>query len=414
MLNSRICPAPHDSRPTAIVFDDDIETAKSAKARLQQEGYEVDIAQDEHTFTAALASRPSLVLLDLSLDGMDGIQAFSLILAHYPAADVLLFSGHSEQVIRHARRIGEQMGIRIIGHLKKPFRRQDVREALRLTSPRSNESRPRPRVQLEHGLLETALENDWVEFWYQPKIELSTGTMIGAECLARIRHPKSGTLAPGDFLSDALEQSLIDLSKGAIADITRCSEQIQFNAPHFHYSINISGRTLHRPDVLDDLIRCRGGLKGPAQVLLELTETDFVADAHCIEHFSTRATLHGFGISIDDFGHGYATFDRLRRAPFCELKIDRSVVNGCSRDDSLRTICKASVDLAHGFCAKVVAEGIDNIEDLATIRSLNFDVAQGYLFSPPVPRDQFIRLPERYEIRGTRNLIPNVNLENAS
>jgi EAL domain-containing protein (putative c-di-GMP-specific phosphodiesterase class I) len=130
-----------------------------------------------------------------------------------------------------------------------------------------------------------------------------------------------------------------------------------------------------------------------------MTETDFVNDKIAASAFATRAILHGFEIAIDDFGHGYATLDRLRDLPFTELKLERSMVDGCARDPALRNICKAAVQLAHGFGANAVAEGVERADDLEVVRSLGFDTAQGFIYSQPLPFREFVELPTTFSTR---------------
>jgi EAL domain-containing protein (putative c-di-GMP-specific phosphodiesterase class I)/FixJ family two-component response regulator len=392
---AKVFTASSGARRSVLIFDDDAAMLALAKERFQREQCEVRTANDKSSFLNALTAKPELILLDLSLKDLDGIEAFSLIATHHPRVDILLFSGHSEEVMNHARIVGEQSGLKILGLLRKPFARRDVLKALALRSP----ERPPLDQELDRRdnthLLDEAIEKGWLEFWYQPKVSLRTGDVLGAECLARIRHPDLGLLAPAVFLPTASEAKLFDLTKCALCDAARLGAELQRH-PDFQLSINIAGSLLHRTDLLDVLLEISREAPRNRRLILELTETDFVAEPLNMQRFATRAVLNGFGISIDDFGHGYANFDRLRRTPFCELKIDRSVTAGCAGDPHLRTLCRAAVELAHGFKAEAVAEGVDNIDDLRILRELSFDIAQGYLFSRPVRRDLFDDIPQRY------------------
>lgn len=186
------------------------------------------------------------------------------------------------------------------------------------------------------------------------------------------------------------------LLKSAFADTLRCANVLRTLGKDHPFSINIACRSLDRASLLDELCALRGNASRETPIILEITETDFLENRSAAAAFATRAFLRNFHISIDDFGEGYATFERLRGMPFHELKLERSMVDGCAQDRSLQNICRAAVQLAHGFGAKAVAEGIERLDDLATIRSLGFDMAQGYIFSRPVPFDEFCRLPETF------------------
>ena len=179
------------------------------------------------------------------------------------------------------------------------------------------------------------------------------------------------------------------------------------------FSINVAARTFVRTGLIDDIksIRERHGTNLP--IILELTESDLLNDKVAAAACATRAILHGFQVSIDDFGQGYATLDRLRDMPFTELKLERGMVDGCARDSALRSICQAALQLAHGFGAQAVAEGVERPDDLTVIRSLGFDMAQGYIFSRALPLRDFIELPATFSkpvaADGERNLQPAID-----
>jgi EAL domain-containing protein (putative c-di-GMP-specific phosphodiesterase class I) len=203
-----------------------------------------------------------------------------------------------------------------------------------------------------------------------------------------------GVLGPHRFIPYASPEGLTALLKRALFDALRCADVLRTSGKSYPFSINIACRSLERATLLDELCALREKRLPDASIILEVTETDLLQNKSAAAAFATRAFLHNFQVSIDDFGEGYATFDRLRGMPFHELKLERSMVDGCAQDQSLHNICRAAVQLAHGFGAKAVAEGIERLDDLTTVRSLGFDMAQGYIFSRPAPFEEFRRLPE--------------------
>ena len=221
----------------------------------------------------------------------------------------------------------------------------------------------------------------------------------GAESLARIRHPELGVLEPGAFLQNASDGDMNELTMRALDSALRASVTLNELGRPLDFSINIAACTFVRADLIADIKIIRKRHPACSPITLEMTETDLVGDKVAAAAFATRAILHGFRIAIDDFGHGYATFERLRDMPFTELKIERSMVDGCSHDPALRSICKAAVQLAHGFGAKAIAEGVERADDLQIIRALGFDMVQGYIFSRPLPFAKFIELPTVFSIR---------------
>lgn len=382
----------------AIVFDDQIEIAELATRRLEHLGFAVEIAADKDAFVASVGVRhPDLILLDLSLGDTDAIEMFAVLQECGYRGPVILMSGHSGTVLDHACRVGRESGIAIAGVLKKPFHQRDLRalvSGVLDVTPDTPSSQPSGDVA--PYLLRNALADDLVEFWYQPKIDLRTNQVVGVESLARIRSAEGRILPPAAFLKDASVEDLDQLTLRALAAAYCSAEALLKKGRRLSFSINVAASTFVRETLLDDLMALRKAHSRQIPVTLEVTETELLDDKELARSFATRAILHGFEISIDDFGHGYATFDRLRAMPFSELKLERAVVDGCARDPALRSICKAALQLARGFSAKAVAEGVENVEDLAVIRSLGFDVAQGYHFSRPVPFPDFVKLPAAY------------------
>jgi len=368
---------------TAIVVDDHVDICSVVTAQLRKLGIDAQGMTSKADLLQALeAPHPDLLLLDLSLGDGDAVEIFGLLHDRGYAGRVVLMSGHSGSVLDHARRIGERAGVEISGTLRKPFRRRELETVVSAFGGTVEVLPLHPSEPVEAGLLRTALDNGWVEFWFQPKIDLRTDAIAGMEALARIRHPDRGVLAPSAFLPPIEDIDLRDLTVAAArAALDLCAG----NGSHLPASINVAGRTILRPGLIEALKALGSGAR--QRLILEITETDLIGDLAAAEAFATRAVLHGFRISIDDFGTGYATFERLRHIPFAELKIERAIVHGCAEDEALRKICRAAVELGHGFEAKVVAEGIETRADLAAVRALGFDLAQGYLFSPPVPAE---------------------------
>jgi EAL domain-containing protein (putative c-di-GMP-specific phosphodiesterase class I) len=375
------------------VFDDNPAIGVLAVGRLQQLGFEARSVLGKAAFVASLESwRPDLILLDLSLGDTDAIELFEMLSGRNFRGPVILMSGHSGAVLDHARRLGEGSGIAIAGVLEKPFHQRDLRA---LIANLDIAAAPPPAPQSDQpspALLHDALAHDWLEFWYQPKIELETDSVVGAEMLARIRHPERDILVPATFLPHASDEDLNELTMRALDEAFRSSMTLHRQVCPLVFSINVAARTFTRTGLINDIKSIRERHSTNLPIILEMTETDLVNDKVAAATFATRAILHGFQIAIDDFGHGYATFDRLRGMPFTELKLEGTMVNGCARDTALRSICKAAVQLAHGFGATAIAEGLEQPDDLKVVRSLGFDMAQGYIFSRPLPFQDFCKV----------------------
>ena len=126
-------------------------------------------------------------------------------------------------------------------------------------------------------------------------------------------------------------------------------------------------------------------------LIVEITEDEVTREPILVHEIAAQLKLVNVGLSIDDFGAGYSSLSRLRELPCEELNLDRSFVDGCALDGAKQSLCKATIELAHGFGLSVCAEGVENVSDLQTLIGLRCDVAQSYLFAKPMPSDAFVK-----------------------
>jgi diguanylate cyclase (GGDEF)-like protein/PAS domain S-box-containing protein len=242
------------------------------------------------------------------------------------------------------------------------------------------------RLQLEIQLRK-AIEDKQLEVFYQPKLSLATGRLDAAEALVRWRHPERGMVPPGDFISLAEETGLI----GSIGEIVlreacrqACEWQRQGLDP-IRVSVNLSVHQL-RQGKLVSLVRQvleETGL-APQWLELELTESQLLDSVeHIITTFHQLREL-GVRLAIDDFGTGYSSLSYLKRFPVDYVKIDQSFIRGLGEGTEDAAITKAIIDMAHSLGLKVVAEGVENQQQLDFLRSNGCDEVQGYLISRPI------------------------------
>jgi EAL domain-containing protein (putative c-di-GMP-specific phosphodiesterase class I)/FixJ family two-component response regulator len=382
---------------TALVFDDHHEVAKLLQLRLNQLGLATRcVTTSEEFFFELDASLPQFIFLDLALGSTDAIEMLEYLKGLKFTGRIVLMSGAFTLALDHVSRIGARTGLDIAGILKKPFRYWELQDLLGTLLTPKQASMP-VEMEADHEVtLKEALDNGWIGFWYQPKVDLVSGSVVGAEALLRLNHPDDGALRPGPVFKNASTEEMGELLVRALDDVVANASVLRRQGRRLGFSINVAGSNLSQPELLDKLRERRADLERDVSVILEVTETDMVEDQTMAESFVTRALLHGFEVSIDDFGHGYATFERLRRMPFTEIKLERSMVDGCANDRALENICRASARLGHDFGAKVVAEGIEREVDLRMVRALGFDMAQGFLFSRPLPFADFMKLPETF------------------
>ena len=237
--------------------------------------------------------------------------------------------------------------------------------------------------------LRRAVEMGEIEVYYQPELSLDTGMMVGAEALARWHHPVVGLLEAGAFIELAEESGLIlDLGAWVLAEACRQTGVWHRARPDFRLTIrvNLSARQIAQPDLVAMVVRALdGGGIEPSSLCLEITETALMADpAAGLKVLQDLRSL-GVRLAIDDFGTGYSSLSYLKRFPVDVLKIDRSFVDGLGDDPEDTAIVTAIISLARALGLRVVAEGVETKRQLAELRRLGCDRAQGFMFARPRP-----------------------------
>lgn len=243
--------------------------------------------------------------------------------------------------------------------------------------------------------LHYALERQELELYYQPKINLKTGQIIGTEALLRWNHPKLGLIPSDKFIRIAETTNLIE-SIGEWALEKACQKTKNWHQAGFNFltiAINLSGRQFKQLNLFHKLtqILFNSNLE-PQFVELELTETILVDNIKAnIQRMNLIKKL-GMNISIDDFGTGYSSLRYLQQFPFDSLKIDRCFIDNIDQNQTNAIITKTIIDMAHQLNLKVIAEGVETEAELAFLVENNCDQVQGYLLSRPLPTKELEKL----------------------
>ncbi|MFD0959180.1 putative bifunctional diguanylate cyclase/phosphodiesterase [Paenibacillus chungangensis] len=242
------------------------------------------------------------------------------------------------------------------------------------------------KLQLENGLYK-ALQEHHFSLHYQPKVYAATGELCGIEALIRWQHPELGMIPPDKFIPLAEESGFIlEIDRYVFREACRQNKAWQdAGYKPIPVSINISARHFYQGDLKAMIIEVLNdtGLS-PQYVSLEITEGVFMRQSdHVIE---TIVYLRGLGIqiSIDDFGTGFSSLNQLQWLPISDVKLDRSFIRGIASDDKKSSIVKAIIELVHSMNMKVVAEGVETVEESQYCKLLKCDELQGYLFSKPL------------------------------
>lgn len=251
------------------------------------------------------------------------------------------------------------------------------------------------RLALESALRQ-ALATEQLELHYQPRVDLASGKIIGAEALARWRHPDTQEYVPPErFIAISEETGLIHaLGEWALREACRqnCAWQ-NAGLPPIPVSVNISALQLQQRTLPEQITETLQQTGLAARFLeIELTETTVMDNPEEAVIALQQLKSIGLGIAIDDFGTGYSSLAYLNRFPVDLLKIDRSFISNLDTDPNAAAIASSVIALAHRMDLRVVAEGVENALQLDFLRSQACDEIQGYYFSPPVPPEAFARL----------------------
>ena len=252
--------------------------------------------------------------------------------------------------------------------------------------------KPAARDQLSLlGELRRAVERDELRMFFQPKIDLKSGRVTGAEVLLRWQHPTRGLLGPADFIPFAEQTGFIRRMTRWTLDraIAQGAAWHRAGKP-LSLAVNISADDIGdlRLDARVASLLTRHQLP-PSLLTLEVTESGFIEDpTRALRMLDAIAAL-GVNLSIDDFGTGYSSLSHLARMPVHEVKIDRSFVQGLESDPESAPVVRSAIDMGHGLGLKVVAEGIETEDAALRLRNFGCDVAQGYLYSKPLPLELF-------------------------
>ena len=379
-------------RPHALIVDDEEAICQSVALILSTLGIEAETALTAEQALSALEGRlPAIIFLDVQLKKSDAIDVIRGLGAANYRGVVQLMSGSNADLLEDVRRVGLRHGLNMRPALGKPFRAEAVRQCIATAG-----LNPAPAVSVR---LDEALARGWLELWYQPKIDLRSKTLAGAEGLIRCRHPDHGMVGPASFLPSASAADLAALTELVVITALRDWDEIAAIGVNLHTAINTSVSALTSMNLPALIREYRPNRERWPGLILEVTEEEAVQDIALMHEIATQLRIYGITFAIDDFGEGYSSFARLRELPFAELKLDRSFVHECASNKQNAGICQAIIDLAHHFGAVAVAEGVEKPADLQAIHRMGCDMGQGFLLARPMPKSQLAAMLRQRTMR---------------
>ncbi len=352
----------------------------------------VAAASDGQSALDALQVVPAdVVLVDLDLPGMDGIEFIGHLAAQKRAGSIALTSALDPALLNTVQGMARAYGLRVLGVIEKPLTNVKLAEALERFHADEDTPIAEPDIEIGPGAIRRGLDGDEFEAWFQPKVAISTGHVVGVEALARWRH-QGVLVGPSRFVPMMEREGLIgELTRRMLESGCRWLRRWGDAGVELKLSVNVSMLDLVDVDAADRYQRIVSecGVR-PRDIIIEVTESSVMSEAAHALNVLARLRLKGFGLSIDDFGTGYSSLAQLSQIPFTELKIDRGFIAGAPTQPRKRAVVETSLDLARKLHLIAVAEGVETVDEWQMLAELGCQFVQGFLISAAVPGERVL------------------------
>eukprot|EP00913_Durusdinium_trenchii_P004204 g3896.t1 len=321
---------------------------------------------------AEATKRIDVVLLDLNMPDVDGLAFMRAASDAGFDGGIIITSGETPAVLRSAEAMGKMLGISILGVLRKPLTVEALKEVL------AKASCCEPSCSLNKG---GQLADDAFQLtpYYQPQYAIHGGQIVGLEALIRLTAKDGRVRGPAELFSSITTlQDLTEISLTIARTVLRDSQPWRSLPRAPDVSINFDASVIEQPEVVVSLQTAVMELGvDPRVICLEVTEKSLPKDASRLVEALTRLRMLGFRLSLDDYGMGASSFELLRLCPFSEIKVDRSIIEACTKDNVTRKFLHAVAGLARDLELVSVAEGVENQEELDEVRRAGIDRVQG-------------------------------------
>jgi EAL domain-containing protein (putative c-di-GMP-specific phosphodiesterase class I) len=327
---------------------------------------------------------PDLIVIGLSAGGIEPGRILEILVRGKFRGKVLAIGARESILVKAVQQVGEEYGIAMLPPLTTPFAAETLRQRVATLLP--EERAPRPAVDVAE-----ALHAGWLELWYQQKVDARTLTRCGAEALVRMRHPAWGVVPPAYFIPEDDDPHFLRLSEFVIDRATEDWRYLLAQQNPIDISINLPVSFLKNRQAVRDLCQRTPAHPAFGGLLIEINSAEVIPNLDLLIDVTKEVRFHNIAVSIDDVGADWPALMGIDRFPFVELKVDRQFVTGCANDRLKQTVCRRIVELAKGYGARVVAEGVETRADLVAANEMGFDLVQGFMFGKPMGLKKFAR-----------------------
>jgi EAL domain-containing protein (putative c-di-GMP-specific phosphodiesterase class I)/ActR/RegA family two-component response regulator len=370
-------------RPTLLVLDDDSSLAETIASLATQVGFDSVVTTIATDFKRELDARePDVIVLDLQMPGMDGVEVLRYLSQRRCRSQVLLVSGIDIRTLRSAAQYGEMSKLPMLGYLQKPFSPEEF--VARLSSA-NNE-----RVGFTSEDLEEAVDRGELTVYFQPTVRFfadQSWVVDSVEALLRWNHPSRGCITPGSFIHLAAEPTLMrKITDLVLLESIQHIRNCDIRGLDLGLRVNVPTGLMNDLSVPDHIQRLLTEYElEPERLTLEISETASLTISPEMIDILTRFRVQGVGLALDDFGVGYSSLTLLARLPFNEMKIDTDLGRHIRESAEARIMIAALIDLAHNLNLTAIVEGVEDRESADIVAEMGGDRAQGYFISSPVP-----------------------------